>query len=72
MSFEPPSLLCKKSNVQDINFRWSLEHVNWHNHRLLVDRVCSRAWEDPKSSLSVEFTRILGLIGEVFRIEGWE
>ena len=62
---------CKKSNVQEINFRWSLEYVNWHNHRLLVDRVCSRMWEDPKSSLPVEFTRILGLIGEIFRIEGW-
>ena len=42
----------------------------WHNHRYVVDDVCSRLWEDPRAVLPFQFTRILGLVGEVFRVEG--
>ena len=62
---------CRKENVQQTNTRWSVEHVNWHNHRHLIDRVCSQLWENPKCTLKVEFARILALLGEVFRVEGW-
>ena len=37
---------CKKENVRQITSRWSVEQVNWHNHRYVVDEVCSRLWED--------------------------
>ena len=63
---------CKKENVQQITSRWSVEQVNWHNHRYVVDDVCSRLWEDPRAVLPFQFTRILGLVGEVFRVEGWD
>ena len=61
---------CKKENVRQITSRWSVEQVNWHNHRYVVDEVCSRLWEDPRAVLPFQFTRILGLVGEVFRVEG--
>ena len=62
---------CKKENVRQITSRWSVEQVNWHNHRYVVDEVCSRLWKDPRAVLPFQFTRILGLVGEVFRVEGW-
>ena len=62
---------CKKENVRQITSRWSVEQVNWHNHRYVVDEVCSRLWEDPRAVLPFQFTRILGLVGEVVRVEGW-
>ena len=62
---------CKKENVRQITSRWSVEQVNWRNHRYVVDEVCSRLWEDPRAVLPFQFTRILGLVGEVVRVEGW-
>ena len=63
---------CRREHIEKLDIRWSAPFINWHNHRHVVTNVCEKVWATREvSSLPGVFCRLIHLVGDVFRIEGW-
>ena len=63
---------CRKEVSKPSKLCWSLESVNWNNHRDLVTRVCNSLWQTKDvGKLPLRFRRLLHLIGIPDRVQAW-
>ena len=52
---------------------WTLDSVQWLNHMVLVDDVCSKIWRDQKTQMywPASFGRLISLLGKVTKVVKW-
>ena len=64
---------CREEISKPRPMLWHVSSVNWHNHRHLVTETCKELWSSRQvEHLSASFRRLVGLLGVLERVEGWD